>query len=62
MHQCFENTPAYRVIRAVNTLMMQGADNKMRLQTHLGEDWELRYKLMGYGIPVDRKSNASKDI
>jgi hypothetical protein len=56
IHLCFENTPAYRVLRAVNTLMVQGADKKMRVQTHLGDDWELRYKLLGYGIPVDCKS------
>jgi hypothetical protein len=55
-HQCFANTPVYRVLRAVNTLVMQGAINKMRLQTHLGDDWELRYKLLGYGIPMDCKS------
>jgi hypothetical protein len=55
IHQYLENTPFYQVIRAVHTLMMQGADNKIRLQTHLGDDWELRCNLLGYGIPMECK-------
>lgn len=60
IHQCFKNTPVYQLIRAINVLMMQGADNKMRLLTHLGDDCEIRYKLLGFGIPVDRKLCCSQ--
>jgi hypothetical protein len=35
--------------------MMTGANNKLRLQTHLGNSSEVRYKLLGYGIPVECK-------
>jgi hypothetical protein len=34
---------------------MQGARNKIRLQVHLGDDLELRCKLLGYGIPMEGK-------
>jgi hypothetical protein len=57
IHQNFEDSPAFRVMRAVNTLMMRGADSKMRLQIHLGDDWMLRCKLLGYGIPMECTSN-----
>ena len=55
IHQCFDNTPILRVFRAVNALMLKGAKQKVRLLTHLGDNWEVRYNLLSYGIPVDCK-------
>jgi hypothetical protein len=54
MHQCFYNTPLFQLYRAVFVMMMNGADNKIRIQTHVGcSSCEIRYRLLGYGIPVD---------
>ena len=55
IHQCFDDTPVMQMFRAVNALMLKGAKQKIRLLTHLGDNWEVRYKLLSYGIPVDCK-------
>ena len=54
VHLCFEDTPLFQFYRGICVLMMKGANNKMRLQTHIGSSCcEIRYRLLGYGIPVD---------
>ncbi|KAG7344954.1 hypothetical protein IV203_032485 [Nitzschia inconspicua] len=53
IHQCFNNTPMFKLLMALNILVIKGAGNKMRLQTHLEDDCEVRYKLLTFGIPVD---------
>jgi hypothetical protein len=60
VHHCFYDTPLFQLYRALMVLQMNGANNKMRLQTHLGNSCcEVRYRLLGYGIPVDRTSCPS---
>jgi hypothetical protein len=62
VHQCFDDTPLFQFYRGMNVLMMNGAFNKMRLQTHLGSSsCEIRYKLLGYGIPVDCTCSSIRD-
>jgi hypothetical protein len=54
VHQCFEDTLLFQFYRACVVMMMNGPNNKMRMQTHLGNSCcEVRYRLLGYGIPVD---------
>jgi hypothetical protein len=54
VHQCFNDTPLFQIYRAICVMMMNGTNNKMRMQTHLGSSsCEIRYRLLGYGIPVD---------
>jgi hypothetical protein len=54
IHQCSPDTPIFQFYRAVFVMMMNGTNNKMRLQTHVGSSsCEVRYRLLGYGIPVD---------
>jgi hypothetical protein len=54
VHQCFEDTLLFQFYRAVIVMSMNGTKNKLRMQTHLGSSCcEVRYRLMGYGIPVD---------
>lgn len=55
IHQAFEDNAFGKIGTTVLKLMMKGAANKIRLQTHPEQDWELKYKLLGYGIPVDCK-------
>jgi hypothetical protein len=55
LHECCDDNPIFQVYRTINVLMMTGANNKLRLQTHLGNSSEVRYKLLGYGIPVECK-------
>lgn len=52
VHQSFGNSPILHLVRAINALMMQ-AGNRIRLVLHSEDDWEMRYKLLGYGIPID---------
>jgi hypothetical protein len=55
-HQCFDDTPLFQFYRGMTVLMMNGTNNKLRMQTHLGSSsCEIRYRLQGYGIPVDCK-------
>jgi len=51
LHFCFKDSPAIRMARAMIILM--AGENKKRIITHLEDQWEQRYRLMGYGIPVD---------
>ena len=53
IHQSFDDTPVLRLLRAVLVAILLGADKKIRLQCHFEDDWEIRYKLLGFGIPVD---------
>jgi hypothetical protein len=54
VHQCFDDTPLFQFYRGMTVMMMNGTNNKMRLQTHVGRSsCEIRYRLLGYGIPVD---------
>ena len=53
---CFENTPIFRLLRSITVRMLQGADKKVRVLVHLEDEWEVRYVLLGFGIPVDCKS------
>ena len=55
IHQSFEDTPILRLLRAVLAGALRGADKKIRLVCHFEDDWEIRYKLLGFGIPVDCK-------
>ena len=55
IHQSFDDTPILRLLRAVLAGVLLGADKKIRLQCHFEDDWEIRYKLLGYGIPIDSK-------
>jgi len=53
VHFCCQDGVAIRMIKAVSLLMM-GDNNMIRFQCHNTDDqWEARYKLMSYGIPVD---------
>jgi hypothetical protein len=61
-HQCFPDSPLFQFYRAVFVMIMNGANDKMRLQTHLGSSsCEIRYRLLGYGIPVDRTCSSIRD-
>eukprot|EP00529_Nitzschia_sp_RCC80_P010799 CAMPEP_0113454234 /NCGR_PEP_ID=MMETSP0014_2-20120614/7759_1 /TAXON_ID=2857 /ORGANISM="Nitzschia sp." /LENGTH=625 /DNA_ID=CAMNT_0000345635 /DNA_START=20 /DNA_END=1897 /DNA_ORIENTATION=- /assembly_acc=CAM_ASM_000159 len=51
MHFCFRDTPLYRLIKA--GLVMMLGEQKTRFRLLVGEDLELRYDIMGYGIPMD---------
>lgn len=51
MHFCFRDTPLYRLIKA--GLVMMLGEQKARFRLLVGEDLELRYDIMGYGIPMD---------
>eukprot|EP00533_Pseudo-nitzschia_delicatissima_P009889 CAMPEP_0116087644 /NCGR_PEP_ID=MMETSP0327-20121206/5468_1 /TAXON_ID=44447 /ORGANISM="Pseudo-nitzschia delicatissima, Strain B596" /LENGTH=598 /DNA_ID=CAMNT_0003578715 /DNA_START=114 /DNA_END=1910 /DNA_ORIENTATION=- len=50
-HTCTPDTPYYSIIRAYNSAMVE---ERARLKFHIGEDIENRYKLSGYGIPLDQ--------
>lgn len=51
-HICFTDRPIFRI---VNTLFYFSLSTEMRLRykVHIGEPLEIRYKLQGFGIPVD---------
>mmetsp|Transcript_9759 Transcript_9759/g.23622 ORF Transcript_9759/g.23622 Transcript_9759/m.23622 type:complete len:683 (-) Transcript_9759:58-2106(-) len=52
LHFCIQNRPIYRIL---NSLFYFTLDStyKSRYKVHIGEPLEIRYKLQGYGIPVD---------
>ena len=52
IHQCLDKSPLTQIIRSLTALMMK---SDIRLQLHLENTWEVRYRLMSYGIPVDCK-------
>jgi len=51
-HICTPDTPYYTIVRSFNTAMVK--DERTRVKMHVGEDIENRYKLSGYGIPLDQ--------
>eukprot|EP00531_Pseudo-nitzschia_arenysensis_P018566 CAMPEP_0116131312 /NCGR_PEP_ID=MMETSP0329-20121206/8939_1 /TAXON_ID=697910 /ORGANISM="Pseudo-nitzschia arenysensis, Strain B593" /LENGTH=591 /DNA_ID=CAMNT_0003625735 /DNA_START=421 /DNA_END=2196 /DNA_ORIENTATION=+ len=51
LHTCTPDTPYYNIVRAYNSVMVE---ERARLKFHVGEDIENRYKLSGYGIPLDQ--------
>jgi hypothetical protein len=51
MHFCFRDQPIYRLMKAGLVLML--GEQKTRFRLLVGEDVELRYDIMGYGIPMD---------
>jgi hypothetical protein len=60
VHQCSDDTPLFQFFRAVFMMLMNGKNNKMRIQTHLGNSsCEVRYRLLGYGIPVHCTCSSS---
>jgi len=52
MHICFQDQPIYRIL---NSMVYFAVTNyaKARFKIHIGEPLEIRYKLQGFGIPVD---------
>ena len=52
IHQCTEKTLLSELWNAVVALTIKGS---LRIQVHLDDPWEARYKLMSFGIPVDSK-------
>lgn len=53
IHFCFQDSPRIRLVKAVATLMV-GGHGRTRLTFHAGDtSWDVRYRLMGFGIPVD---------
>jgi hypothetical protein len=53
MHFCFKDSPKIRLLKAVATLMV-GGKTRTRLTFHSGDTaWDVRYRLMGFGVPVD---------
>lgn len=51
LHFCFRDTPLFFSFKAILVLIL--GDQKTRLRLLVGEDMELRYELMGYGVPID---------
>ena len=54
IHQCLERTLFSEMVHSITLLMMRGG---LRLQLHLENCMEVKYKLMSFGIPVDSKSS-----
>jgi hypothetical protein len=62
VHQCFDDTPLLQLYRGMTLLTVNSGYIKMRLQTHVGSSsFEIRYRLLGYGIPVDCTYSPSWD-
>lgn len=51
-HCCTPDTPFFTLFRSITSLML--GENRVRLKMHVGHDLENRYKLNGYGIPLDQ--------
>jgi hypothetical protein len=53
VHLCFDDTSLFQFYRGMIVMTMNGAFNKMRLQTHVGSSsCEIRYRLLGYLLIV----------
>ena len=52
IHLCLEKSLASELLKKTTILTFKG---KMRMQVHLEDSLEVRYKLMSYGIPVEGK-------
>lgn len=53
IHFCCPPMPLSNVYKAICMLIMKGTGNKMRFIYHEGQESEVKYKMMSYGIPVD---------
>jgi len=53
VHVCTPDTPIFRFRRSIMTMRI-GQYARTRLNTHLGDSVELRYKLLSYGIHPDQ--------
>lgn len=52
LHFCIQNRPVYRILNSLFYFTLDSS-YKSRYKVHIGEPLEIRYKLQGYGIPVD---------
>jgi len=52
LHFCIQNRPVYRILNSLFFFALNSS-YKLRYKVHIGEPLEIRYKLQGYGIPVD---------
>ena len=52
-HFCVPDHPFFHIMRSMYALIMQRSNYLFRLQFHVGEEIELRYKLKTYGMPVE---------
>ncbi len=53
IHCCSPDTPIFRFRRSIMTMRI-GRHNRTKLNIHLGESVELRYKLNAFGLPSDQ--------
>lgn len=51
-HLCTPDSPFYSMLQNFTTAILSG--ERCRIKVHVGHDMENRYKLNGYGIPLDQ--------
>eukprot|EP00536_Pseudo-nitzschia_multiseries_P016968 jgi/Psemu1/223284/e_gw1.1316.17.1 len=53
-HLCFPDTQWFRMVGGLSLMLgLKSASKRTRLKIHVGEPTELRYEVIGYGIPGD---------
>eukprot|EP00531_Pseudo-nitzschia_arenysensis_P017817 CAMPEP_0116134128 /NCGR_PEP_ID=MMETSP0329-20121206/10482_1 /TAXON_ID=697910 /ORGANISM="Pseudo-nitzschia arenysensis, Strain B593" /LENGTH=585 /DNA_ID=CAMNT_0003628821 /DNA_START=100 /DNA_END=1857 /DNA_ORIENTATION=- len=54
IHNCWPDRPAFRIISKLLTIYgVSGSKQRMRLQFHVGDELEMRYRLKSFGIPIE---------
>ena len=54
IHFCFPDSPFFRAVKGIFTLVVGTAEHRNRLRFHIGEETELKYQLGTFGIPVSQ--------
>jgi len=54
IHNCWPDRPAFRIISKLLTIHgVSGSTQRLRLRFHIGDEFENRYRLKSYGIPIE---------
>lgn len=54
IHFCFPDSPFFRMVKGLFTLVIGTAEQRSRVRFHIGEETELKYQLGTFGIPVSQ--------